>query len=127
MSSGKKQVREIRVVDLCTYTLLPPVATALLWTVFVRLALIYIALPPWCIYTVAGVLTYFLTKRFAIGLVVAYKAFAPLKVRSRCRFKPTCSTYMIMSIKKYGLIFGIIKGLKRITRCKPPNGGEDYP
>ena len=81
----------------------------------------------WIGYTAGGIITYFLVKRFVIGLVLCYKAFAPLKVRDQCRFTPTCSTYMIMAIKKYGLIIGIIKGIHRITRCHPPNGGEDYP
>ena len=56
-----------------------------------------------------------------------YKAFAPMEMRDRCRFVPTCSTYMIMAIKKYGIIRGVIKGIKRIRRCVPPNGGVDYP
>ena len=79
------------------------------------------------IYVILGVATYFLLKRFAIGLVLAYKAFAPLEVRARCRFTPTCSTYMIIAIKKSGLIFGVIKGIRRLRLCKPPNGGVDYP
>jgi len=59
--------------------------------------------------------------------VLVYKAFAPIDVRRQCRFTPTCSTYMIMAVKKYGIIIGIIKGIRRILRCKPPNGGVDYP
>jgi putative membrane protein insertion efficiency factor len=66
-------------------------------------------------------------KPFAIGWVLMYKAFAPKSIRKECRFVPTCSTYMIMAIKKYGLIIGVYKGIKRIMRCKPPNGGVDYP
>lgn len=50
-----------------------------------------------------------------------------MSMRDSCRFIPTCSTYMIMAINKYGLIIGIIKGIKRLIRCKPPNGGIDYP
>jgi putative component of membrane protein insertase Oxa1/YidC/SpoIIIJ protein YidD len=34
---------------------------------------------------------------------------------------------MLLAIEKYGLIKGIIKGLKRIWKCKYPNGGLDYP
>ena len=60
-------------------------------------------------------------------MVLAYKAFAPLSLRSRCRFTPTCSTYMIMAINKYGLFIGVGKGIGRVLRCKPPNGGVDYP
>ena len=87
----------------------------------------YQPLPPWVFYTAAGVVSYFLLKRFLIGLVLTYKAFAPLSVRRRCRFQPTCSTYMIMAIQKYGLVYGLFKGIRRVLRCKPPNGGVDYP
>ena len=122
----KGQIREIKIIDLCTYFLLPAVLAPLLWTVGRRLYLTYLPYP-WIFYTVAGIVSYFLLKRFLIGLVLVYKAFAPLDVRGRCRFQPTCSTYMIMSIKKYGLVYGVFKGIRRILRCKPPNGGVDYP
>lgn len=125
----QKQIREIRIVDLVTYTILPPLVIIALWGLglWFCLGLDLKILPDWVIYVILGVATYFLLKRFAIGLVLAYKAFAPLEVRARCRFTPTCSTYMIIAIKKYGLIFGVIKGIRRLRRCKPPNGGVDYP
>jgi putative component of membrane protein insertase Oxa1/YidC/SpoIIIJ protein YidD len=34
---------------------------------------------------------------------------------------------MILAIKKYGIIKGIYKGIKRLLRCHSPNGGIDYP
>ena len=123
----KKQFREVKTLDLVTYALLPFLAILLLWIWLVPLAVEHMEIKSWIWYTAGGIITYFLVKRFVIGLVLCYKAFAPLKVRDRCRFTPTCSTYMIMAIKKYGLIIGIIKGIRRITRCHPPNGGEDYP
>lgn len=123
-----KQIREIKIIDLITYALIPAILIVLVWTVGLS------ALPKllkyelvWWVYVIYGVVTYFLTKRLAIGLVLFYKAFAPLSVRAECRFEPTCSTYMIMAIKKYGLIIGVIKGIKRLLRCRPPNGGIDYP
>ena len=123
----KKQYREVKTLDLVTYTLLPIAVILLLWLAAVPLAAEHISLDSWIWYTAGGILTYFFVKRFVIGLVLCYKAFAPMKVRDQCRFTPTCSTYMIMAIKKYGLIIGMIKGIRRITRCHPPNGGEDYP
>lgn len=125
----QKQIREIRIVDLVTYTILPPLVIIMLWGLGLWFCLgLDLKIPPdWVIYVILGVATYFLLKRFAIGLVLAYKAFAPLEVRARCRFTPTCSTYMIIAIKKYGLIFGVIKGIRRLRLCKPPNGGVDYP
>ena len=123
------QIREIRVIDLITYFLLPPALGVLLWTTGTNHAITYFPdfIPEWSIYTAAVIISYFLLKRFAIGAVLMYKAFAPMSVRGRCLFTPTCSTYMIMAIGKYGLFIGVIKGIGRILRCHPPNGGEDYP
>ena len=124
----RKQIREIKIIDLITYAIIPAILIALVWTIglshlpkLLKYELV------WWVYVIYGVVTYFLTKRLAIGLVLFYKAFAPLSVRSECRFEPTCSTYMIMAIQKYGLIIGVIKGFKRLLRCRPPNGGVDYP
>ena len=124
----RKQIREIKIIDLITYAIIPAILIALVWTIglshlpkLLKYELV------WWVYVIYGVVTYFLTKRLAIGLVLFYKAVAPLSVRSECRFEPTCSTYMIMAIQKYGLIIGVIKGIKRLLRCRPPNGGVDYP
>jgi putative component of membrane protein insertase Oxa1/YidC/SpoIIIJ protein YidD len=34
---------------------------------------------------------------------------------------------MILAIEKYGVVKGVIKGIRRILRCNYPNGGIDYP
>lgn len=62
----------------------------------------------------------------AIFVVHLYQKFAPTEVRLRCGYYPTCSDYMILAIKKYGLIIGIIKGLKRIKRCDGTHK-DDWP
>ncbi len=123
-----KMLREVFVHDLILYAFLSPILLIGMWValpifVFPKLegTWFYVVL------AVAIILTYVFTKRLAIGCVLCYKAFAPLEVRDRCRFTPTCSTYMIMAINKYGLFIGFIKGIRRIKRCKPPNGGVDYP
>ncbi|MGO4817938.1 membrane protein insertion efficiency factor YidD [Flavobacterium sp. W22_SRS_FP1] len=36
-----------------------------------------------------------------------------------CRFEPTCSSYMIDSLKTHGLFQGGFLGLKRIISCNP--------
>ena len=121
------QIREVKIIDLLNYSLLSPALLIALWVLSPLVFVKYIPISPWIIYAVAIFLSYFLLKKSVIGLVLIYKAFAPMSVRNRCRFTPTCSTYMIMAIFKYGLFIGVIKGIHRITRCKPPNGGEDYP
>ena len=122
-----KHLREVRVRHLYTYLVIPTVIFSLMWTliaVFGDDLNLWFRIP----LIVSGcVCSYFLLKRMAIGAVLAYKAFAPMSIRRECRFKPSCSSYMIMAINKYGLFRGVYKGIKRITRCHPPNGGEDYP
>jgi len=49
-----------------------------------------------------------------------------LSTKKACRFEPTCSEYAYEAIKKYGIIFGGWKGIKRIFSCNPLNkGGYD--
>ena len=48
-------------------------------------------------------------------------AISPLKPGC-CRYYPTCSTYTLQAIEKYGPLKGSWMGLKRILRCHPfPN------
>ena len=42
-----------------------------------------------------------------------------------CRYEPTCSTYMLRALQKYGLFYGGYLGLKRIVSCNPW-GGSGY-
>ena len=56
-----------------------------------------------------------------------YQKTAPKRIRNSCRFEPSCSDYMIISVDKYGLWEGLLKGVNRLKRCKPPNGGLDNP
>ena len=43
-----------------------------------------------------------------------------------CRFTPTCSTYFIQAVEKYGVFKGSYLGIKRILRCHPwSEGGYD--
>ena len=68
-------------------------------------------------------------KRIFIFFVMLYQAKASDEIRLRCVFAPSCSEYMILSLKKYGATIGLIKGIGRLHRCKHSNGigGEDYP
>lgn len=66
-------------------------------------------------------------KKIIIKLVRFYQKKAPERLRASCRYEPSCSEYMILAINKYGTIKGVFKGIKRILRCKYPNGGIDYP
>ena len=51
-------------------------------------------------------------------------AISPLKPPT-CRFSPTCATYALEALKKYGLLKGGRLALRRIMRCHPW-GGSGY-
>jgi putative membrane protein insertion efficiency factor len=63
----------------------------------------------------------------AVTLIRWYQLMAPARARGTCRFTPTCSEYTIRSIEKYGVVRGCARGLRRVVRCRPPNGGVDEP
>ena len=50
---------------------------------------------------------------------------------NRCIYKPSCSEYLILSIKKYGVRNGFVKFKERAGRCTPDfahmEGTNDYP
>jgi uncharacterized protein len=63
--------------------------------------------------------------KIVIFLVRLYKK---IPHRRLCKFEPSCSTYMILALEKYGGLKGFFKGIARILRCNPfSEGGEDYP
>jgi len=66
-------------------------------------------------------------KKLLITLILIYQKYAPAKIRASCLFEPCCSEYMKKAIIKYGVISGTFKGIKRIYRCRYPNGGIDEP
>ncbi len=65
-------------------------------------------------------------KYFLILLIKLYQWFISPVLKKNCRFHPTCSSYMIQAIEKYGSIKGIFLGLKRLLKCHPfHKGGYD--
>jgi hypothetical protein len=63
-----------------------------------------------------------------IGLVLLYKLLLSPLLGPRCRFQPSCSTYFIEAVRKYGPVRGGWRGLCRVARCHPWNpGGWDPP
>jgi putative membrane protein insertion efficiency factor len=66
-------------------------------------------------------------KRVLIGIVKFYRRFiSPLKGRSSCIYTPTCSSYAIQALEKYGALKGGYLAVRRILRCHPFHmGGYD--
>ncbi len=67
-----------------------------------------------------------LVKTILLAVIHVYRiAISPLLPRS-CRFYPTCSSYAVEAIKRYGPGKGSLLAAKRILRCHPYNpGGYD--
>jgi putative membrane protein insertion efficiency factor len=70
-----------------------------------------------------------LSKFFTFPLILLVKIYqlllSPL-MPPVCRFQPTCSHYMIESLKVWGPLKGTYFGVKRIMRCHPWGGhGHD--
>jgi len=65
-------------------------------------------------------------QRLAIALIIAYKRWLSPLLGNNCRFDPTCSSYAIEAINRFGVIKGCWLAGKRILKCHPLNaGGED--
>ncbi|MGD2175497.1 MAG: membrane protein insertion efficiency factor YidD [Candidatus Brocadiaceae bacterium] len=54
-----------------------------------------------------------------VSIVRAYQCCLSPLLPPVCRFRPSCSRYMVQAIQKKGLIVGLLKGLWRIVRCNP--------
>jgi len=69
-----------------------------------------------------------LKKIFILPIRFYQYAISPLLGPS-CRFKPTCSHYMVGAIEEWGILKGTWLGIKRITKCHPwgPHGHDPVP
>jgi len=66
-------------------------------------------------------------KILAVFLIKIYQWIISPFLPKSCRFYPSCSNYMILAIREWGVFKGIILGTKRIFRCRPKGKcGEDF-
>lgn len=67
-------------------------------------------------------------KQLFIGIILLYQRYAPEDIRRKCLYKPTCSEYAILALKKYSLPIGLYKIYIRLFKtCKGIDYGIDYP
>ena len=64
-------------------------------------------------------------KFIIIALVHAYRFIISPVLPHSCRYNPTCSEYMLDSVKKKGFVKGTLLGVWRVLRCNPW-GGHGY-
>ena len=66
------------------------------------------------------------TRKALMGAVRFYQQAISPYLPPSCRYIPTCSTYAIQAIEKYGAVKGSYLAAKRILRCNPfHKGGYD--
>lgn len=66
-----------------------------------------------------GLLNVFSLKKLIINSIKFYQQKISANTRPRCRFIPTCSSYTITSIERFGIIKGGFMSMYRILRCNP--------
>lgn len=67
-----------------------------------------------------------MAKTILLFLIRCYRRFISPLFPPCCRFYPTCSTYAMQAIEKYGAAKGGWLAFKRIMRCHPfHDGGYD--
>lgn len=59
------------------------------------------------------------------SLFYFYKHFISSQDAQSCRFTPSCSEFAFLSIKKHGVIVGVIDFFDRFARCNPLSA-ENY-
>ena len=65
-------------------------------------------------------------RKVVIATLGLYKRFVSPFLPSACRYRPTCSEYMMEAVNKYGVLRGLWMGTQRLFRCHPfHEGGFD--
>lgn len=64
-----------------------------------------------------------MVKRAILFLIRVYRRYISPLFPPCCRFYPTCSTYAMQAVEKYGALKGGWLAVKRILRCNPFNDG----
>ncbi|MBQ8959711.1 MAG: membrane protein insertion efficiency factor YidD [Ruminococcus sp.] len=66
-------------------------------------------------------------KYVLIFLIKLYKKFISPLSSPKCKFYPSCSSYAVSALQKFGAVRGSALAVWRILRCNPWSlGGIDY-
>ena len=65
--------------------------------------------------------------RIIVRILRWYRKRIARLVGNRCVFEPSCSHYSELAFRKYGFYVGIWLTFKRLIRCRPGQGGTDWP
>ena len=65
--------------------------------------------------------------RVLIALIRVYQRLISPLLGPHCRFTPTCSSYGIEALRRFGMIKGGWLTVKRVLKCHPLHEGGDDP
>jgi putative membrane protein insertion efficiency factor len=70
-----------------------------------------------------------LSKYLVLSVLRGYKRWVSPLLGQRCRFYPSCSSYTIEAVERFGVLRGGWLGIKRISKCHPfhPGGLDPVP
>ncbi|MBW2057449.1 MAG: membrane protein insertion efficiency factor YidD [Deltaproteobacteria bacterium] len=64
--------------------------------------------------------------KLLVGIIRVYQIFISPLFGPTCRFEPSCSSYAIGALRKFGVAKGLWLALKRLLKCHPFHpGGYD--
>jgi uncharacterized protein len=67
-----------------------------------------------------------LVRALVVAPIRAYQRFISPGLPRRCKYHPTCSTYAVQAIERYGILRGSVLAAWRLLRCNPfSHGGYD--
>ncbi|MEG2038826.1 MAG: membrane protein insertion efficiency factor YidD [Oscillospiraceae bacterium] len=68
-------------------------------------------------------------KQILIICIRFYRSCISPLIPPRCRFYPTCSTYALTAIERFGALKGSYLAIRRILKCHPfhPGGFDPVP
>ena len=61
-------------------------------------------------------------RKLATTVIRAYQIALSPVIGPACRYEPSCSTYAVVAIERYGVLRGSWLAMRRLFRCHPLGG-----